>query len=290
MLKQKKFIVAILAAMLVFGVALTAYMQWTSEPEAKPAAKKSLVAKQKQKKTRKIRKTTRVAANEETAEKIDSQKRIGPNFTFDEDEEAKLTEEQRKLLAAIRAAADDDDLKSLRDIVANMQAYGLDKVPAYIQNEAIEALGWFDKKTIPEMFGFLGSDSEDVRESAADEILDALDDSSLSDREISSMLVNMAKVLNDEDILDDAFASFMDMRNSVAVQTIKEISLTGTPTAQKLMADVIEDVTDKDDIRTFKQLDDWLQANPDDEDDGDLFDGDKDDDDDKTDDDDDDQG
>ena len=104
------------------------------------------------------------------------------------------------------------------------------------------------------------------------------------------MLVNMAKVLNDEDILDDAFASFMDMRNSVAVQTIKEISLTGTPTAQKLMADVIEDVTDKDDIRTFKQLDDWLQANPDDEDDGDLFDGDKDDDDDKTDDDDDDQG
>ena len=158
------------------------------------------------------------------------------------------------------------------------------------RNEAIEALGWFDKKTIPEMFGFLGSDSEDVRESAADEILDALDDSSLSDREISSMLVNMAKVLNDEDILDDAFASFMDMRNSVAVQTIKEISLTGTPTAQKLMADVIEDVTDKDDIRTFKQLDDWLQANPDDEDDGDLFDGDKDDDDDKTDDDDDDQG
>ena len=177
MLKQKKFIVAILAAMLVFGVALTAYMQWTSEPEAKPAAKKSLVAKQKQKKTRKIRKTTRVAANEETAEKIDSQKRIGPNFTFDEDEEAKLTEEQRKLLAAIRAAADDDDLKRLRDIVANMQADGLEKVPAYIQNEAIEALGWFDKKTIPEMFGFLGSDSEDVRESAADEILDALDDS-----------------------------------------------------------------------------------------------------------------
>ena len=255
---------------------------------AKPAAKKSLVAKQKQQKTRKTRKTSRIAADEETAEKIDSQKRIGPNFNFDEDEEAKLTEEQRKLLAAIRAAADDDDLRRLRDIVAQMQAGGLDKIPEFVQNEAIEALGWFDKKTIPEMFGFLGSASEDVRESAADEILDALDDSSLSDSEISSMLVNLAKVLNDEDILDDAFASFLDMRHSVAIQTIKEISLTGTPTAQKLMADVIEDVTDRDDIKTFKQLDEWLQANPDDEDDDDLFGGDKDDDDDKTDDDDDD--
>ena len=290
-MKRANIVKLAVVVVLVLGAALAAYITMT--PEKKPAVtdKKAQVAERQRTHSRKGRKSSEVeVAQSETAEQIEEQKRVEPKFEFDAEEEAKLTAEQKKLLAELRAAADEENLKKVRDIVAKIQALGLDKVPDFMQREAIDALGWFDSKTIPELFGFLGSPIDEVVEAASDELLSALDDISLSDREISDILINLAKVVTDEDTLDDIFMSFDDLRPSVFVKTAKAIWSTGTDVAKKLLPEAIEDFTDIDSVTSTKQLDDWLQANPDDEDDGDLFDGDKDDDDDKTDDDDDDQG
>ena len=112
-------------------------------------------------------------------------------------------------------------------------------------------------------------------------MLSALDDISLSDREISDILINLAKVVTDEDTLDDIFMSFDDLRPSVFVKTAKAIWSTGTDVAKKLLPEAIEDFTDIDSVTSTKQLDDWLKANPDDEDAEELYGGDKDDDDDE---------
>jgi hypothetical protein len=276
MLKQKKFIVAFFGSMLVFGVALTAYVQMQETPEVKLEAKKSMAKTRQPRKTHKGRRNLQTAANQETAEKIEPQKRVGINFSFDEAEEAKLTEEQKKLLAELRAALDDESLKKVCQIASKIQAMGLDSVPEFLQKEVIDALGWFDSKTMPELFGFLGSPSEEVRESAADELLSALDDDSLSDSEIASVIVNVSKVLRDEDMLEDAFSYFVSLRNSVGVNTFKQIMASGTDVAKNMLADAIEEFTDGNGSMTAQQLDDWLKANPDGEDDDNFYGGDKD--------------
>lgn len=280
-MKRANIVKLAVVVVLVLGAALAAYITMT--PEKKPAVtdKKAQVAERQRTHSRKGRKSSEVeVAQSETAEQIEEQKRVEPKFEFDAEEEAKLTAEQKKLLAELRAAADEENLKKVRDIVAKIQALGLDKVPDFMQREAIDALGWFDSKTIPELFGFLGSPIDEVVEAASDELLSALDDISLSDREISDILINLAKVVTDEDTLDDIFMSFDDLRPSVFVKTAKAIWSTGTDVAKKLLPEAIEDFTDIDSVTSAKQLDDWLKANPDDEDAEELYGGDKDDDDD----------
>lgn len=275
MLKQKKFLVASLAATLVVGVAGVVYMITPSASEnLEEPVKQTVEATKHQKRPRRARKSLRVAKDVETAERIEMPARTGVKFNFDAEEEAKLTEEQRKLLAELRAALDDEQLKRVRAVSDKIQAMGLDNVPPFLQKEVIDALGWFDSKTMPELLGYLGSPDDEVRESAAEELLSALDDESLGDRAIKESVVSLAKVLTDEDMLEDLFAYFDRMRNSEAVDGFKAIMASGSAKAKEMLPDAIADFTDAEGIVTQQQLDEWLQANPDGDDDDNFYGGD----------------
>ena len=113
-----------------------------------------------------------------------------------------------------------------------------------------------------------------MRESAAEELLSALDDESLGDRAIKESVVSLAKVLTDEDMLEDLFAYFDQMRNSVAVDGFKAIMASGSAKAKEMLLDAIADFTDAEGIVTQQKLDEWLQANPDGDDDDNFYGGD----------------
>ena len=63
----------------------------------------------------------------------------------------------------------------------------------------------------------------------------------------------------------------IDMRNSVAVDTYKEIFKTGSPQIKERLVESMQDFTGEDDITTPEQLDAWLKENPDDEDDEEFY-------------------
>ena len=62
-----------------------------------------------------------------------------------------------------------------------------------------------------------------------------------------------------------------DMRNSVAVDTYKEIFKTGSEEIKKRLVESMQDFTGEDDLTAPEQLDAWLKENPDDEDDDEFY-------------------
>ena len=201
-----------------------------------------------------------------------------PAFEIDDDDEAALNAEQRKLIQAIRDALDAEDKKEVLKLVQRLQTSKEwpDGIPKSIKMAAIEALGWFGASCLPELAGFLADSDEEVVEAAVEKYEDALDDPDLSDRERSVILIQAAKVINDSDAMDSMLSALDDMRNSVAVETIKALMASGNQTAKSLLADAIEDVTGEENIDTPEKLDAWLKENPDDEDDEEFYGGSKD--------------
>ena len=201
-----------------------------------------------------------------------------PSFEIDDDDEAALNAEQRKLIQAIRDALDAEDKKEVLKLVQRLQTSKEwpDGIPKSIKMAAIEALGWFGASCLPELAGFLADSDEEVVEAAVEKYEDALDDPDLSDRERSVILIQAAKVVNDSDAMDAMLSALDDMRNSVAVETIKALMASGNQTTKSLLADAIEDVTGEENIDTPEKLDAWLKENPDDEDDEEFYGGSKD--------------
>lgn len=178
-----------------------------------------------------------------------------PTFDIDDDEEAKLTNEQRELLAQIRQALEDEKADYLVRLVRKLQASNEwpDGVPLAIRQAAIDALGWFGGPCLAEIAGFLIDPDEDVLESAVDAYESALIEAD-GDRELSLIVMAASKVLNDFDSMDSILMSLNDMRPSCQWETIQEIWNTGTPNAKKAVQEMISFITDDENAKTLEDL------------------------------------
>lgn len=194
----------------------------------------------------------------------------------DEDDEAELPEEQRAVLVQLQEALDANDIKSVRRAVSRLmelrRASGA--IARVALNAAVEALGWFGKDALPDLVSFACEKDEEVAASAIDKMMDALDDSALSDGERASWVKNLAKSLTDGDQIERVLSQLNNMRYSVRGETIKDILANGTPNVQAAMKDQIELYTDSDVPASQEGVDRWLLMNPDDPGDADLYGGD----------------
>ena len=214
-----------------------------------------------------VRKSERIR----TVEAKDARKK--PTFSLDDDDEAKLNEEQRKTIEAIRAALDAENKPRVLKLVQALQASDEwpDGIPKSIKMAAIEALGWFGSSCLPEIAGFLGDSDPDVVQSAIEKYEEALSDFELGDRERSKILIEASKVINDAEAIDSMLFELNNMRHSVAVETIKELMVSGNEAAKSVLPDNIEFYTGEEGIKTPEQLDEWLEKNPDDEGDDEFY-------------------
>ena len=235
----------------------------TDKKEKKPAARKLQNAKVVSRKPR----------IEQAKAKAQNKKK--PAFALDDDDEAKLNEEQKRTIEAIRAALDDNSKKTVLKLVQKLQASDEwpDGIPKSIKMAAIEALGWFGSSCLPEIAGFLGDADPEVVQSATEKYEEALADFELSDRERAQILIQAAKVINDPDAMDSMLFELNNMRHSVAVETIKTLMVDGNAATKQALPDNIETVTGEEGMNTPEKLDEWLKENPDGEDDEDFYGG-----------------
>ena len=206
-----------------------------------------------------------------------------PDMGLTMDEEANLSDEMKHILSELQDALDDNDAQKVSKlaerILVTQRKKGQDAVPPYVREKAVEAIGFFLPGSLADLVGFMADSDPDVLQDVMDKFSEAIDDPDLGDRELSSILTSVSKVLNNEDAVEALFFAIeSDMRHSVAVQTYLNVWENGSKEVQAKVLESISDFTGEDDISTPEQLKKWLEENPDDEDDEDFYAGAKDDD------------
>ena len=229
-------------------------------------SKKDQVKTKNNRKTRSSRKADRVKTTPVKVER--------PKFEIPSVEEEKLTALQQKLLEEIRAALREDDYKTLMRLVRKMQSSDEwpDGIPNSIKKAALEALGWYGSKCLPEIVPFLADSNPEIVADAVDQWEDAIAECD-SDREVSEQVKLASRVVVDADSVESILVEAQNMRHSVAVETFKDVLVNGNEQAKAKVLEQIADFTDDATITTAEQLDDWLENNPDDPGDEEMYGG-----------------
>ena len=229
-------------------------------------------------------KAKNIRARKESPIAIENDARLHAELDID-DEYSDLPPEMRLLMAEIQRCIDTEDRKALSkvcDKIAKMRnERGENSIPASVRAKAVEAIGLFLPESLAELVEFMADSDPEVVDSVFDQIDTLLNDTTIGDKEMSGMLVAISKVLTNEDSIDSlAMAIDMNMRNSVKVKTYCQILDTGTTAAVERMKEAIADLmeVEVDELPTSKtaikdQLNEWLEGNPDDEDDADFYKG-----------------
>lgn len=155
-------------------------------------------------------------------------------------DEVELSKEIAAIYSEIRKSFDNDPFmdspKSRKALLAAVQkllaqtANGA-VVPGFVKRNTIDMLGWAGGDGLSEMVGFMADADAEVATYAREKFQDALDDFTLSDREISAILKEVVKVEHDQESLDMYISQLSNMRNSVKVDTALAIADSGNEDA-----------------------------------------------------------
>ena len=279
-MKVDKKLIAISAA-LVTVAAVGLYFQLGSDDGAGKSGDEAALRSRMIREARmagKKRAEARRAVRQDVKVKVEREKpRV---LELADDEEAKLNDFSRKILQDLQAALDSEDFSRISKLVAKMleippdPKFGKEGVAALLRRKAVEALGWFGAKAMPELVAMLGDADPEIVQATFDQFTLALEDISLSDYERVDIVVMAAKVLRNTDDLEMLFMELIQSRHSVGAGALVEICQEGTPEAKSLMPETIEFFTGEDNIQTVEDIEKWLAENPDGEDDDDLYGGD----------------
>ena len=155
-------------------------------------------------------------------------------------DEVELSKEIAAIYSEIKKSFDKDPFmdsrKSRKALLAAVQkllaqtANGA-VVPGFVKRNTIDMLGWAGGDGLSEMVGFMADADAEVATYAKEKFQDALDDFTLSDREISAVLKEVVKVEHDQESLDMYISQLSNMRNSVKVDTALAIVDSGNEDA-----------------------------------------------------------
>lgn len=274
-MRKLVLISGVLAAIVVAAFCVYFFKSSADEKPQHSAAKMRYKEKSvsgNKKRVVKGKKTSRISVRTAVKE------RTKPTFDLSDDDEAKLNEEQKAILAEIRRALDEENKKEVLRLVQKLQSSKEwpDGIPKAIKMAAIEALGWFGSSCLPEIVGFLADADPEIIEATIERYEEALSDIDLSDRERAQILIGAAKVIRDPEKMDQFMFELNDMRNSVAIDTIKQIMALGSDALKGVLAENIEFFTGEENLDSAEKLDAWLKENPDGEDDEEFYGGSKD--------------
>ena len=262
-----------LAALMAVGIIAFALRKDAPDPEAKD---ENVSSAEKGKKDKKKGSKRKHRQQESSANQSSTKSSEQPRARMEDDGEKALSDAQRALLDELQEALDDESLRRVATIVKKIQddyrKGGDAAVPPYMREQAVEALSWFLPDSLAELIGFMADSNPDVLEDVMKNFTEGIDDAELSDRELAEIFKKIAPIIKDDDAIDAILMGLEnDMRNSVAVDTYKEIFKTGSEEIKKRLVESMQDFTGEDDLTAPEQLDAWLKENPDDEDDDEFY-------------------
>ena len=263
----------LLVAAIASGAFFTVSMLKSSQPTpqkqvliCKKPAKKAKAAKMSGKKDL----SARMARDFQTKESKQQVSRLT------DDEYNSLAPEMKKLIDTLQEALDNNDAKTVskiaEQILVTQRKKGQDAVPPFVREKTVEAIGIFLPDSLADLVGFMADSDPDVLQDVMDRFSEAIDDPDLGDVELSAILSSVGKILDNEDAIDSLFLGIeSDMRNSVAIKTYLDLWENGSKPVKDKIIESIADFTGEEDITTPEQLKEWLEQNPDDEDDEDFY-------------------
>lgn len=268
---------ALIMAIILLAIGLAVFVIFPFEGNSSQSTEVSNTKsfKRSVKKAEKLRKRKKLLRKINNRNAMKSRDAIKSASINTEVEEKKLSELQRTVLQELQNALDAENFKKLLKVLAKFKLSksegGLEgDVPKVLRQEAVSALGWFGSLGIPELLGFMADGDEEVAQSAFDLFEAALDDWDMGDRERASILVQAMSALKDVEQIDMLLMSLNNMRNSVKGNAILQVLSSGTPEAQATMRDQLGLYTDAD-VESVEAVKDWLQKNPDDDDDEEFY-------------------
>ena len=286
---QRNIIIsALLVAIVVVAGALYMYLPAEKAPEPKPSSEKPhrKAPQKKHKPNAKPNRNNKKQRPRANPAVLTNRLNSARSQAQEEDEEKNLSAEMKNLLAEIQSCLDNNDRKALTkvcDKIAKIRREkGEEAVPAIVRERAVEAIGHFLPASLAELLAFMADTNAEIAQAAADKFEDeVLNDTTIGDRELSDILVSMAKVINNEDTIDSMMMSIDgNMRNSVKVSTCNQLLESATDAVVKQLRETIADILEVEveelpaDNKTLQdKLNEWLKENPDDEDDEDFYKG-----------------
>ena len=263
----------LLVAAIASGAFFTVSMLKSSQPTPQ---KKVLISKKPTKKAKASKMSgkknlpARMARDFQTKESKQQVSRLT------DDEYNSLAPEMKKLIDTLQEALDNNDAKTVskiaEQILVTQRKKGQDAVPPFVREKTVEAIGIFLPDSLADLVGFMADSDPDVLQDVMDRFSEAIDDPDLGDVELSAILSSVGKILDNEDAIDSLFLGIeSDMRNSVAIKTYLDLWENGSKPVKDKIIESIADFTGEEDITTPEQLKEWLEQNPDDEDDEDFY-------------------
>ena len=116
-----------------------------------------------------------------------------------------------------------------------------------VQAAYISALKDFTPLSIPEVIPFLGSDYEDVKDTAQSEISDFIDDSE-DDNLIAGLIVSISSLVEDEDFADRIVLKIDSMDSEIAAITMIGLMRNGTEVIKNSLRENMEFITDQEEM------------------------------------------
>lgn len=273
MFSNKRLILAVLSV--VIALVLGAWWLFLDDTQSQSLPKKGAAQVSKPKLVRPVKVKRKIKHKYGIKQKIKNQKKIGSLKANDDADEEKLTKLQREVLKELRDALDAENFKRLVKVLARFNLpsskMGLaGDVPKLLRQEAVSALGWFGSLGIPELLGFMADADEEIAQDAFSQFETALDDWDMGDRERAAILVEAMKAINDSEQIDTLLFSLNNMRNSVKGEAILNVLSSGTEAAKAVMLEQLGVYTDAA-VESAEGVKQWLEDNPDDEDDEEFY-------------------
>ncbi len=204
-----------------------------------------------------------------------------PYLGLEESEWKSLTETEQKVYRLLSDTFDENKRKKAIRLVKELQADPSypDGVSVHVRKLIAENLGWFGVGMIPSMLNCVTDPNQEVREIATESYVKTCCNEQSEENKLALAIVAFAQVSEDPDALSDLFMEInsSNMRNSVAVDTLKQVLESGTVTAKETVQEQINDFTGTDEedglLDTPEKLDEWYSdpENQDDPDDEELY-------------------
>lgn len=170
-------------------------------------------------------------------------------------EEETLTVEEKKLYDDIQEALDSENRKSIIELCKRVNKSSKRELRA----QAVNALGWFDVATMPELTAFLDDPDEDIASDALFQWQEALTQIE-SDKDRVRIVMRAMDALTDENALEQISMELNSVDEKLAIEALKQIINSSNPACADKGKEAYEFITGEK-YTNPAAADKWLKEN-----------------------------